>query len=433
MILIRLTTIFGIILMGTLFIPSNGLKRDYDRDGFIPGADCDETNAAVHKDAKEICDGVDNNCNGHVPPDDVDADGDGILKCAGDCDDLDRNVYPNAPERCDGVDNNCNHRVDENFADFDRDSQTDCIDLDDDNDGDPDASDCDDQNAAIFTDASELCDGVDNNCSDSTDEDFDEDGDTYNGCGGDDCDDLDHNVYPGAPEIPDFKDNDCDSSVDEGTIFQNRNVYSSGPSETEPCTLALQDFCDEEDGNTICRALPRRERETILSVHRFLEDIQRVTPTSRDPFICARLIGSEIAFVLFLLDPSASQYESRRTPNEASPIGCCIRMEAFMTYGSSIVWMFTGLGPPAELGKIYEQRQQIASYGGDTERTTVLAAMIGRITSVDRRDGGAYPYTITVEIMERAVTIDDKSPKVRLEEYRDRVRAMEDAILAAGR
>jgi hypothetical protein len=33
-----------------------------------------------------MCDGVDNDCNGSVPPEEVDADNDGIWDCLGDCD-----------------------------------------------------------------------------------------------------------------------------------------------------------------------------------------------------------------------------------------------------------------------------------------------------------------------------------------------------------
>jgi hypothetical protein len=51
------------------------------------------------------------------------------------------------------------------FSDFDGDLTPDCIDLDDDNDGDPDTSDCNDSDSAIFSGATELIDdGVDQDC-----------------------------------------------------------------------------------------------------------------------------------------------------------------------------------------------------------------------------------------------------------------------------
>jgi hypothetical protein len=59
-----------------------------------------------------------------------------------DCNDADARIYPGATEVCDGVDNNCNGQIDEGFPDTDSDGIASCIDNDDDNDGVPDAYDC---------------------------------------------------------------------------------------------------------------------------------------------------------------------------------------------------------------------------------------------------------------------------------------------------
>jgi len=90
--------------------------RDWDEDGHVAeecgGDDCDDYAAATHTGAPESCDGVDNDCDGEVPPDEFeDADGDGYVLCE-DCDDSDRSVHPGVTEQCDGVDANCDGIVD---------------------------------------------------------------------------------------------------------------------------------------------------------------------------------------------------------------------------------------------------------------------------------------------------------------------------------
>ena len=40
--------------------------KDADRDGVLRFEDCDDTNAAVYPGAPELCDGLDNDCNGKV-------------------------------------------------------------------------------------------------------------------------------------------------------------------------------------------------------------------------------------------------------------------------------------------------------------------------------------------------------------------------------
>ena len=78
--------------------------------------DCDDSDASRNPGATEVCDGIDNDCDGILLVGEVDADGDGVFVCDGDCDDADASVYPGAPELCDGQDNNCNGVVDEGIS-----------------------------------------------------------------------------------------------------------------------------------------------------------------------------------------------------------------------------------------------------------------------------------------------------------------------------
>ena len=166
-----------------------------------------------------------------------DNDGDGYSVEDGDCNDGDESIHPGAAEACDGVDNDCDNKTDEDGA------STFYQDSDGDAHGDPSSAfvackpgagvvtigdDCNDANAAVFPGATEICDGVDNDCDTEVDEngnstfyqDSDNDGhgdpDTaFDACEvepgvvsvGDDCNDADPFTYPGAPELCDEADN----------------------------------------------------------------------------------------------------------------------------------------------------------------------------------------------------------------------------------
>ena len=105
--------------------------RDLDQDGYGEGAgcideDCDDGNPRINRGRTEICgNGVDDDCLGgdrtcvricEGPCVDMDGDGFGMGACPRgclDCDDNNPDINPNATETCNGIDDNCNDEIDE--------------------------------------------------------------------------------------------------------------------------------------------------------------------------------------------------------------------------------------------------------------------------------------------------------------------------------
>ncbi|MFQ5876298.1 MAG: MopE-related protein, partial [Acidobacteriota bacterium] len=104
---------------------------DVDGDGYgDPGqascaggaeTDCDDVNPRVFPGNPEVCDGVDNDCDGTVEQ--RDRDGDGFQVCL-DCDDADPARHPGATEVCNDIDDDCNGLVDDDPAGLDSDDDS---------------------------------------------------------------------------------------------------------------------------------------------------------------------------------------------------------------------------------------------------------------------------------------------------------------------
>ncbi len=278
-----------------VFVSACAMPANYSDDNL----DCNDNLISVSPDGVELCDNLDNDCNGLVDDEigdyyAIDADGDGfgsdqaiiyVQACsqpAGysidetDCDDNDSSVYPGATETCgNNIDDDCANGdvacapvagcTDPQACNYNAQATINdgsCIavylifiDLDGDGFGDAwgdnletcnpsiypnyvtNDLDCDAYNAAINPNATEVCNGSDDNCNGVADEGvtiafyLDADGDgfgnpnsTLSTCvapvnyvsNNSDCDDQNEDANPSMTEVCNDLDDDCDGQTDEG-------------------------------------------------------------------------------------------------------------------------------------------------------------------------------------------------------------------------
>ena len=232
--------------------------------------DCDDDDFDIKPGATEVCDDIDNDCDGDIDDADAgldtssasawypDSDSDGYpdnaaapqhacdqptgylaVAADSDCDDTDATINPGVDEACDLIDNDCDGLIDDDDDNIDLATTTAWY-PDGDTDGYPDleatpvqqcsaptghidatglSTDCDDSNALRNPGVTEVCDGIDNDCDDAIDADddsltgaytyyADEDGDSY---GDPDASTLSCDASPVAGQVD--NSDDCDDTT----------------------------------------------------------------------------------------------------------------------------------------------------------------------------------------------------------------------------
>jgi hypothetical protein len=245
------------ITTGVEDLAGNPLQTDYSWSfttcvDYIYYRDADEDGYGDANDSTQVC----------SPPS-------GYVTDNTDCDDSDASINPGASEVCNSIDDDCDGQIDESVGDFYY------RDADGDGYGNPDISkqacsqpsgfvinglDCDD------TDPNEHPDQVWYKDADS---DGYSDGRTnITSCErptgykvvseltatSGDCDDSDQSQNPGAPEVCNGEDDDCDEEIDEGCVFNKPPEADAGSDQTvvEGKTVKLDGSSSSDpDGDTI--------------------------------------------------------------------------------------------------------------------------------------------------------------------------------------
>jgi hypothetical protein len=208
-------------------------------------------NTCVCQPQAEVCDGLDNDCDGEIDEDFPDENLDGIPDCC--------------QPQYDGVDpakDNCPWMKNPGQADTDLDGLGNACDPDDDNDGWDDWQDCEPGSPYIYPGAQEKCNGLDDNCNDKIDEGFpDTDKDGVADCVDDDLDGdgikdvVDNCMDVFNPGQEDFNGNGigdaCEKDYDNDTVENGKDncPWAPNPDQKDTDKDGVGDSCEGGDAD----------------------------------------------------------------------------------------------------------------------------------------------------------------------------------------
>jgi hypothetical protein len=274
--------------------PKIGIRvwyQDIDQDGFgaggkiiacsmptgatITNTDCDDTTASAYPTATELCDTIDNNCNGSTDElfktlgtsCGIGACLGGTQICTADKTSTICSTQNNvSSESCDTIDNDCDGKTDETFTDLGSACGVGAC------SGGKKICATNLSGTICSTDSQsslEICDTIDNDCNGETDENLlkkffkDLDKDTYGNANANrfgcealpnevtvsgDCNDQLANVYAGAVEFCDTIDNDCNGQTDESSAVDAKTLYADVDQDGYGNILVTKKSCQMESG-----------------------------------------------------------------------------------------------------------------------------------------------------------------------------------------